>query len=79
MFSQFPDSSKLRKYRFGTIRAAYSLLPRLWYGWLGRGTLDDLTAEEYQQYLKNKDNKDSIQKAKRRDSKIRWEYQPFRY
>ena len=71
-------SSKLRKYRFGTIRAAYSLLPRLWYGWLGRGTLDDLTAEEYQQYLKNKNNKDSIQKAKRRDSKIRWEYRQER-
>jgi len=39
-------SSKLRKYRFGTIRTAYSLLPRMWYGWLGRGTLDDLTNDE---------------------------------
>ena len=67
-------SSKLRKYRFGTIRSAYSMLPRFWYGWLGRGTLDDLTSEEYEQYLKNKDNKDSIQKAQRRDSKIRWHY-----
>jgi len=71
-------SSKLKKYRFGTIRSAYSKLPRLWYGWLGRGTLDDLTTEEYEQYLKNKDNKDSIQKAKRRDSKIRWVYRQER-
>jgi hypothetical protein len=71
-------SSKLRKYRFGTIRSAYSLLPRFWYGWLGSGTLDDLTADEYEQYLKNKDNKDSIQKAKRRDSKIRWYYRQER-
>merc|ERR1712087_793562 len=43
-------SSKLRKYRFGTIRSAYRLIPRLWYGWLGRGTLDDLTNKEYEQY-----------------------------
>ena len=71
-------SSKLKKYRFGTIRAAYSKLPRFWYGWLGRGTLDDLTNEEYEDYLKNKDNKDSIQKAKRRNSKIRWEYRQER-
>ena len=71
-------SSKLRKYRFGTIRSAYSKLPRFWYGWLGRGTLDDLTNEEYEQYLKNKGNKDSIQKAKRRDSKIRWYYRQER-
>jgi hypothetical protein len=71
-------SSKLKKYRFGTIRSAYSKLPRLWYGWLGRGTLDDLTTEDYEQYLKNKDNKDSIQKAKRRDSKIRWTYRQER-
>ena len=71
-------SSKLKKYRFGTIRSAYSKLPRLWYGWLGRGTLDDLTTEEYEQYLKNKDNKGSIQKAKRRDSKIRWVYRQER-
>ena len=71
-------SRKLGKYRFGTIRAAYSLLPRFWYGWLGRGTLDDLTTKEYEQYLTNKDNKDSIQKAKRRDSKIRWEYRQRR-
>jgi len=71
-------SSKLKKYRFGTIRSAYSKLPRLWYGWLGRGTLDDLTTEDYEQYLKNKDNKDSIQKAKRRDSKIRWSYRQER-
>jgi hypothetical protein len=71
-------SSKLKKYRFGTIRSAYSKLPRLWYGWLGRGTLDDMTNEEYEQYLKNKENKDLIQKAKRRDSKIRWEYRQER-
>ena len=71
-------SSKLGKYRFGTIRSAYSRLPRFWYGWLGRGTLDDLTTEEYEQYLKNKDNKDSIQRASRRDSKIRWEYRQER-
>jgi len=71
-------SSKLRKYRFGTIRSAYSRLPRFWYGWLGRGTLDDLTTEEYDQYLKNKDNRDSIQKANRRNSKIRWEYRQER-
>ena len=68
----------MKKYRFGTIRSAYSKLPRLWYGWLGRGTLDDLTNEEYEQYLKNKGNKDSIEKAKRRDSKIRWEYRQER-
>ena len=71
-------SSKLRKYRFGTIRSAYSKLPRLWYGWLGRGTLDDLTNEEYEQYIKNKDNNNSIQRAKRRDSKIRWQYRQER-
>ena len=71
-------SSKLKKYRFGTIRSAYSRLPRFWYGWLGRGTLDDLTNQEYEQYLKNKDNKYSIQKAKRRNSKIRWEYRQER-
>ena len=71
-------SSKLKKYRFGTIRSAYSRLPRFWYGWLGRGTLDDLTNEEYEQYLKNKDNRGSIQKAKRRNSKIRWEYRQER-
>lgn len=68
------SSSKIRKYRFGTIRSAYSKLPRFWYGWLGRGTLSDLTTKEYEQYLKNKENKDSIQRAKRRDSKIRWYY-----
>jgi len=71
-------SSKLRKYRFGTIRSAYSLIPRLWYGWLGRGTLDDLTSDEYTQYLKNKDNKKSINKAKQRNSKIRSEYRKQR-
>ena len=71
-------SSKLKKYRFGTIRSAYSRLPRFWYGWLGRGTLDDLTNEEYEQYLKNKDNRGSIQKAKRRNSKIRWGYRQER-
>jgi hypothetical protein len=71
-------SSKFRKYRFGTIRSAYSKLPRLWYGWLGRGTLDDLTNEEYEQYIKNKDNTNSIQRAKRRDSKIRWQYRQER-
>jgi hypothetical protein len=71
-------SAKLQKYRFGTLRAAYSMLPKFWYGWLGRGTLDDLTNEEYEQYLKNKDNKASIQKAKRRDSKIRWYYRQQR-
>jgi hypothetical protein len=38
----------------------------------------DLTTEDYEQYLKNKDNKDSIQKAKRRDSKIRWTYRQER-
>ena len=67
-------SSKLKKYRFGTIRSAYSKLPRLWYGWLGRGTLNDLTTEEYDKYLQDKYNKESIQKANRRDSKIRWKY-----
>ena len=71
-------SSKLRKYRFGTIRSAYSRLPRFWYGWLGRGTLGDLTTKEYEEYLKNKGNKDSIQKANRRDSKIRWYYRQER-
>ena len=71
-------SSRLKKYRSGTIRSAYSKFPRFWYGWLGRGTLDDLTNEEYKKYLKNKDNKDSIRKAKRRNSKIRWEYRQER-
>ena len=71
-------SSKLRKYRFGTIRSAYSKLPRFWYGWFGRGTLDDLTNEEYEKYLKDKGNKDSIQKATRRNSKIRWGYRQER-
>ena len=71
-------SAKLKKYRFGTIRAAYSKLPRFWYGWLGRGTLNDLTAEEYEQYLKNKENKELNKKAKRRNSKIRWEYRQER-
>ena len=37
-----------------------------------------MTNEEYEQYLKNKENKDLIQKAKRRDSKIRWEYRQER-
>jgi len=41
--------------------------------------LDDLTTEEYEQYLKNKDNRDSIQRAKRRDSKIRWQYRRERF
>ena len=40
--------------------------------------MDDLTNEEYEQYLKNKDNRGSIQKAKRRNSKIRWEYRQER-
>lgn len=71
-------SSKLRKYRFGTLRSVYSKFPRLWYGWLGRGTLDDLTNKEYEEYLKNKDNKDLNQKATRRDSKIRWQYRKER-
>ena len=71
-------SAKLNKYRFGTIRSAYSLLPRLWYGWLGRGTLDDLTSDEYEQYLKNKDNKKSAKKANARNSKIRGEYRKQR-
>ena len=71
-------SSKSRKYRFGTIRSAYSILPRLWYGWLGRGNLDDLTNEEYEQYLKNKENKESIKKANNRNSKIRWQYRQER-
>jgi len=71
-------SAKLGKYRFGTIQSAYSKLPRFWYGWLGRGSLDDLTTKDYEQYLKNKDNKQSIQKAKRRDSKIRWAYRQER-
>ena len=71
-------SSKLRKYRFGTIRSAYNILPRLWYGWLGRGNLDDLTNEEYEQYLKNKENKESSKKANHRNSKIRWQYRQER-
>ncbi len=71
-------SAKLRKYRFGTIRAAYSKLPRFWYGWLGRGTVNDLTMEEYKQYLKDKENKNSIKRARRRNSKIRWEYRQER-
>jgi len=66
-------SSKLKKYRFGTIRSAYSKLPRLWYGWLGRGTLADMTNEEYEQYFKTKENKDLLKKEKRRNSKIRKE------
>jgi len=53
-------------------------LPRLWYGWLGRGNLDDLTSEEYEQYLKNKENKESIKKANHRNSKIRWQYRQER-
>jgi hypothetical protein len=72
------SSSRLKKYRIGTIRAAYSKLPRFWYGWLGRGTLDDLTTDEYKKYLKNKENKDSIKKARRRNSKIRWGYRQER-
>ena len=71
-------SAKLQKYRFGTIRSAYSFLPRLWYGWLGRGNLNDLTTQEYEQYLKDKESKQSSQKAKRRNSKIRWEYRRAR-
>jgi len=71
-------ASKLKKYRFGTIRSAYSKLPRLWYGWLGRGTLGDMTNEEYEQYFKDKENKDIIKKVKRRESKIRWEYRQER-
>jgi len=71
-------SAKLSKYRFGTIRSAYSLLPRMWYGWLGRGTLDDLTSDEYTQYLKDKDNKKSSNKANSRNSKIRGEYRKQR-
>ena len=71
-------SSNLKKYRFGTIRSAYSLLPRFWYGWLGRGTLDDLTSDEYDQYLKDKANKKSARKAKRRNLKIRQEYRQQR-
>lgn len=71
-------SSKLKKYRFGTLRSVYNKLPRLWYGWLGRGTLDDLTTEEYEDYLKNTYNKDSIKKVKRRDSKIQWKYRQER-
>jgi hypothetical protein len=67
-------SRKLGKYRWGTIRQAYSMLPRFWYGWLGRGTLDDMTTTDYEKYLKDKDNKESIQKAKRRNSKILWHY-----
>jgi len=67
-------SSKLKKYRFGTISSAYSKLPRLWYGWLGRGTLADMTNEEYDQYLKSKEDKDWIRKLKRNESKIRWQY-----
>ena len=67
-------SRKLGKYRWGTISAAYNILPRFWYGWLGKGTLNDLTSQEYEQYLKDKANKTSIEKAKRRDSKIRWYY-----
>ena len=71
-------SSKLGKYRSGTIRSAYSFLPRLWYGWLGRGNLDDLTTHEYEQYLKDKENKESLKKAERRNSKIRWYYRQER-
>ena len=71
-------STRLGKYRSGTIRNAYSLLPRLWYGWLGRGNLNDLTTQEYEKYLKNKENKESIKKAERRDSKIRWYYRQER-
>merc|ERR1711966_452360 len=56
----------------------YSLLPRLWYGWLGRGNLNDLTTKEYEKYLKDKENKESIKKAERRDSKIRWYYRQER-
>lgn len=71
-------STRLGKYRSGTIRAAYSLLPRVWYGWLGRGNLNDLTAQEYEEYLKTKENKESIKKAEHRDSKIRWYYRQER-
>ncbi len=71
-------SSKLKKYRFSTIREVYSKLPRLWYGWLGRGTLDDMTNEEYEQYLKNKENKDLIKQTKYSESKIRWQYRKER-
>jgi len=71
-------STRLGTYRSGTIRDAYSLLPRLWYGWLGRGNLNDLTTKEYEKYLKDKENKESIKKAERRDSKIRWYYRQER-
>jgi len=71
-------SAKLNKYRSGTIRSAYRIIPRLWYGWLGRGTLDDLTNKEYEQYLKDKNNKELNRKAKHRDSKIRWYYRKQR-
>jgi len=71
-------ASKLKKYRFNTIRSAYSKFPRLWYGWLGRGTLDDMTNEEYDHYLKSKENKDLVKKEKRHESKIRWEYRQER-
>lgn len=71
-------SSKLKKYSFGTIRSAYSKLPRLWYGWLGRGTLADMTNEEYEQYFKNIENKKLLKKEKRRKSKIRKEYRQER-
>lgn len=71
-------SSKLKKYRFGTISAAYSKFPRLWYGWLGRGTLADMTNEDYEQYIKNKENKDLIKNEKNRESELRREYRKQR-
>ena len=71
-------SSKLKKYRFGTISAAYSKFPRLWYGWFGRGTLADMTNEDYEQYIKNKENKDLIKNEKNRESELRREYRKQR-
>jgi hypothetical protein len=65
-------SSKLKKYRFGTVRSAYSKLPRLWYGWLGRGTLNDMTNDEYKQHFEKQFLKDSLKQTQRRDLKIRW-------
>ena len=45
---------------------------------LAVGQVGHSRLESGHQHLKNKDNKDSIQKAKRRDSKIRWYYRQER-
>nr|AWT38966.1 hypothetical protein ycf90 [Eunotogramma sp.] len=65
-------NQKTNKYR--RVDRFFSILPRMWYGWLGRGTLDDLTQQEYETLMKKKNNQHSAEKARKRDAKIRWYY-----